>query len=714
MALVSKLLGEAGANTGIEHRGASILRLLCTLSSSTSAIILLKLYRKSLKIRKSTKKALQVQRLQSLQKSQDGVEQNRRHGVNTNKKLYSQFMRIFRILVPKWNSPEVGFMSLISFMLVVRSCCDLWTIYLGTLLEAAIISGETSSFLQHLKKFALTMPLMSLTNSLLKYSSRQLEIRFRARLTKHLMQKYMYKMTFYKLNQKMRNTDALITTDVERFASTSATLYSQLSKPMLDILIYVYGISRSIGASVPATMLGYLAVAAFVIAILRRPMARLTASEQALEGEYRFANSRIITNSEEISFYKGGPRELEWMLNSFSNLYQHLDGFIAFKFITEFFENFVAKYIATVVGYYAVGRPFFNVKDGTKFTQKEFKTRQESYYRSGRMLVNLSQAIGRLTLNAKNLSRLAGYTSRIHELLDNLNRLNLEEDNRLENQGTNKSLGRYVIQDHVIRFENVPIVTPNGDVLIKCLCLEVRSGMNVLVTGPNGCGKSSLFRILGELWPLTGGTLTKPDTSKLFYVPQKPYMPYGSFRDQIIYPDSVSEMRAKGLRYGDLVKFLQLVDLDWMVIQSADVPKKPSMASSNDNHADDLEQIWRAEGGEGEIKEQELRTLGQRRSWDAIENWMDVLSGGQKQRLAMARMIYHRPQYAILDECTSAVSVDIEGSIYRYCRSANITLFTVTHRKSLYNYHDYVLHMDGRGSYSMKKIDHDKDPEFGS
>lgn len=54
----------------------------------------------------------------------------------------------------------------------------------------------------------------------------------------------------------------------------------------------------------------------------------------------------------------------------------------------------------------------------------------------------------------------------------------------------------------------------------------------------------------------------------------------------------------------------------------------------------------------------------------------------------MARLFYHRPQFAILDECTSAVSVDVEDSMYSYCREANITLFTVSHRRSLWKHHE--------------------------
>ncbi|RKP35248.1 P-loop containing nucleoside triphosphate hydrolase protein, partial [Dimargaris cristalligena] len=146
----------------------------------------------------------------------------------------------------------------------------------------------------------------------------------------------------------------------------------------------------------------------------------------------------------------------------------------------------------------------------------------------------------------------------------------------------------------------------------------------------------------------------------LFYVPQKPYLPLGTFRDQIIYPHSHADITARGLTDDDLVNILKVVHLEYLV------------------------------GREG--------------GWNSIRDWADVLSGGEKQRVAMARLFYHRPQFAILDECTSAVSVDVEGIMYNHAKRVGITLFTVSHRTSLFKYHDFLLRFDGEGGYSFDPL----------
>jgi ATP-binding cassette subfamily D (ALD) long-chain fatty acid import protein len=210
-----------------------------------------------------------------------------------------------------------------------------------------------------------------------------------------------------------------------------------------------------------------------------------------------------------------------------------------------------------------------------------------------------------------------------------------------------------------------PIISPNGDVLVKALSFSLKPGDHLLVIGPNGCGKSSLFRILGGLWPVYGGTVHKPPFSDIFYIPQRPYLSRGSLRQQVIYPDSIRTMRSKGATDADLLAILRTLDLE-------------NLVTSYDE------------------------------GWDAEAEWRDVLSGGLQQRVAMARLFYHKPKYAILDECTSSVTLETEKVMYDTAKGLGITLMTVSHRKSLWKYHSFILQFDGQGKYVFTKLNAEK------
>ncbi|XP_047118911.1 ATP-binding cassette sub-family D member 3 [Schistocerca piceifrons] len=655
------------------------------IASASVIIWLIRTRNKNLRAQRNTQQA-QIQYFVG-EKSKNTVK------AHVNAAFFRQLREILGIVVPGVFSTEFGFLLLVAASLIARTYCDLWMIQNGTFIESAIINMDKKKFIQRLLKYVAAIPLISVVNNILKYGIGELKLRLRTRLTHHLYDQYLRGFTYYKmsnLDNRIANADQLLTTDVDKFCDTFTDLYSNTCKPMLDIFIYVYRLTVSLGPQTPVMLIAYLVVSGFILTHLRRPMGRMTVTEQKLEGEFRYINSRLITNSEEVAFYQGNSREKLTLLASFQKLVNHMRKFLEFRVLMGTIDNLVAKYCATVVGFFAVSLPFLD-RNHPELAICGEQERFRLYYTYGRMLVKLAEAIGRLVLAGREMTRLAGFTARVTEIMGVLKDLNqghyertMVSDSRKtperDDNGLIKNVmkpkmplipgsGRIIFQDNIIRFDRVPLVTPNGDMLVEELTFEVRSGMNVLVCGPNGCGKSSLFRVLGELWPLFGGTLTKPPRGKLFYIPQRPYMTLGTLRDQVIYPHTQEEMRRRGKTDADLERHLERVQLSYLLTR---------------------------EGG-----------------WDAIADWIDVLSGGEKQRIAMARLFYHAPQFAILDECTSAVSVDVEGSMYRYCRETGITLFTVSHRKSLWQHHEYYLHMDGRGSFEFKPIEEDTQ-EFGS
>lgn len=199
----------------------------------------------------------------------------------------------------------------------------------------------------------------------------------------------------------------------------------------------------------------------------------------------------------------------------------------------------LVKYGAVMIGYTVVGLPVFgpNSEKYLKERGENQATITKDYVRNSSLLINLAKAIGRLVVSYKEVQSLAGYTTLIHEMDEVLTDLGDGKYRRImvtadpsdtKGEGKPKQIkneyqstrgGAKVIHSEIIKFVDVPILSPNGDVLVDKMSFEIQPGMHLLITGPNGCGKSSLFRILGELWPATGGTLYKPPIERIFYIP---------------------------------------------------------------------------------------------------------------------------------------------------------------------------------------------------
>lgn len=138
--------------------------------------------------------------------------------------------------------------------------------------------------------------------------------------------------------------------------------------------------------------------------------------------------------------------------------------------------------------------------------------------------------------------------------------------------------------------------------------------------------------MIAGLWPVYRGLVSRPrnnGTDGIMFLPQRPYLSIGTLRDQVIYPDGEVEMRAKGRTDEELTRILQEAHLGHL--------------------------------------------LGREGGFDTRKEWKNVLSGGEKQRMAIARILYHEPRYAVIDEGTSAISSEVEPLLYETAKERGIS-----------------------------------------
>jgi ABC-type uncharacterized transport system fused permease/ATPase subunit len=203
-------------------------------------------------------------------------------------------------------------------------------------------------------------------------------------------------------------------------------------------------------------------------------------------------------------------------------------------------------------------------------------------------------------------------------------------------------------EQQMIIMDNLDIVTPTGDCLAKSLSVQIDASKPLMITGMNGSGKSSIARVLSGVWPARGGTLSMPEHAKVVLVPQRVYSCQGSLADQISYPIRIQPRDAQ--TEARMLECLEIVSLGYLGSREHD-------------------------------------------GLDAVMKWEDTLSLGEQQRIGMARLFFARPDFAILDEATSAVSQDVEVQLYKAAAKQQMTCITISQRLALPEYHEQELRL---------------------
>jgi vitamin B12/bleomycin/antimicrobial peptide transport system ATP-binding/permease protein len=153
-------------------------------------------------------------------------------------------------------------------------------------------------------------------------------------------------------------------------------------------------------------------------------------------------------------------------------------------------------------------------------------------------------------------------------------------------------------------FERLEVESPVGREGFREQDVVIRAGEHVLICGTPGEGKTPLFRALSGLWPWGRGRIVRPRGESFMYVPRgTPYLPRGTLREVLAYPSLTDRFTDRAY-----VEALERTGLERYV-----------------------------------------------KRLDATERWDRELREEEQMALAIARVVLHKPNWAVFDDTFSAM-----------------------------------------------------------
>ncbi len=473
------------------------------------------------------------------------------------------------------------------------------------------------------------------------YLRQLLEMRWRAWMTAHYLDRWLGNQAFYHLeltrfaqgaDTPPDNPDQRIAEDLNLFTSATLGLSMGLLNAVVTLVSFV-GILWTLSGSfafdfnggshtIPGFMVWmavlYCVVGSVLAHYIGRPQIRLNFQQQRVEADFRNHLMRVREYSESIALDRGEPVERQQLGQRFGAvLGNYLQLIKAQKRLIWFTNGF---------GQAAVVFPF--IVAAPRFFSGAIQLGE---------LMQISSAFGRvqdsLSWFVDNYDSLAAWRATTDRLTG------FEESFRsLQAAETLATTGR----TDTLQIDRLDLALPGGAALMSAQGLSVKPGDTLLVKGPSGSGKSTLFRALAGIWPWAQGEVQRPADfdQRVMFLPQRPYFPVGTLRQALAYPEAAD-------RYSDT----------------------------------ELQQA---------LRDALLPDLTGR--LDDPDTWGQKLSGGEQQRLAIARALLKKPRWLFADEATSALDEAAEKTLYERLRAMalaeNGALVSIAHRPSVAAFHE--------------------------